>query len=111
MSYWEKVTAERVGRRRLLKGGAALSVGAAALALIGCGGDDGDDGSADQQPSDSTTAGDPKPGGRFRTVNLSTSAHYNPYSNYQEGYNLAGVRVYDRPITRRMDQRGYVMEA
>ncbi len=110
MSYWEKVTAERVGRRRLLKGGAALSVGAAALAFIGCGGDDGDDG-GDQQPSDSTAAGEPVPGGRFRTVNLSTSAHYNPFSNYQEGYNLAGVRVYDRPITRRMDQRGYVLEA
>ena len=33
-SYWDNVTRGRVGRRRLLKSGAALSVGAAALALI-----------------------------------------------------------------------------
>ncbi len=113
-NYWENITAGRVGRRRLLKGGAAFSVGAAALALIGCGGDDGDDNggsAAEPTPSDSTSAGTPVKGGRFKTVVTSTSAHYNLYSNYQEGYNLAGVRVYDRPITRRMDQRGYVMEA
>ncbi len=112
-SYWESITAQRVGRRRLLKGGAAFSVGAAALALMGCGSDDdnGGGGGAEPTPSDSTNAGDPVKGGRFKTVVTSTSAHYNLYANYQEGYNLAGVRVYDRPITRRLDQRGYVMEA
>ena len=43
-NYWDRVTTNRVARRRLLRSGAALSVGAAALALIGCGGDDDDDG-------------------------------------------------------------------
>jgi peptide/nickel transport system substrate-binding protein len=95
-----------------LKGGAAFSVGAAALALIGCGGDDnGSEDSTQPTPAGNASAGEPIKGGRFKTVQASTSAHYNLYSNYQEGYNLSGIRVYDRPITRRMDSRNYVLEA
>ena len=39
-NYWDKVTNNRIARRRLLRSGATLSVGAAALALIGCGDED-----------------------------------------------------------------------
>ncbi len=46
-NYWDKVTSNRVARRRLLRSGAALSVGAAALALVGCGDDDDDSGGGD----------------------------------------------------------------
>ena len=42
--YWDKILRERIQRRRLLKAGASLSIGAAALALVGCGDDDDDGG-------------------------------------------------------------------
>jgi peptide/nickel transport system substrate-binding protein len=58
-TYWDSVTRERIGRRRLLKSGATLSMGAAALALIGCGGDDAGGEAADD-------GGDPVPGGTLR---------------------------------------------
>jgi hypothetical protein len=35
-NYWENITENRINRRRLLKAGAAFSVGAAGLALLGC---------------------------------------------------------------------------
>lgn len=57
-SYWAKVTRERIGRRRLLMAGAGISAGAAALALVGCGGDD--EGGAGGE------GGEPKPGGTLR---------------------------------------------
>jgi peptide/nickel transport system substrate-binding protein len=69
-NYWEKVTQERLARRRLLKSGAALSMGAAALALVGCGDDDDDgDGGGGASPtaapgtSPTAAAGTPKSGG------------------------------------------------
>ena len=75
MSYWDKVTRERIARRRLLKSGAAFSLGAAALALVGCGDDDdsngGDGGGTPSSPatgalsSPTAVQGEPKPGGSF----------------------------------------------
>jgi peptide/nickel transport system substrate-binding protein len=70
-SYWDKLTKERVARRRLLRAGASLSLGGAALALVGCG-DDDDDGDGDggggggNTPGPSATqapSGQPKAGG------------------------------------------------
>jgi ABC-type transport system substrate-binding protein len=69
-SYWTKITQERLSRRRLLRSGAALSTGAAALALVGCGDDDDDgDGGGGTSPtaapgsSPTAAAGTPKMGG------------------------------------------------
>ena len=42
-SYWQRVTQQRLSRRRALGGATGLGVGALALSLIGCGG--GDEGS------------------------------------------------------------------
>ena len=70
-NYWEKVTQERLGRRRLLKSGAALSMGAAALALVGCGDDDDDGGTASPTTAVGQTpqaTGGPKQGGHFGWV-------------------------------------------
>jgi hypothetical protein len=108
--YWDNITQSRVGRRRLLKSGAALSVGAAARALIGCGGDDGgnDD---DQAPSDTTgSTGKPKPGGKYGT-SFTTVGNYNVTAFYHDGYNNSGITVYDRPMTARADAKGYNLEA
>lgn len=107
--YWEKFALSRMERRRLLKGGAAFSTGAAALALIGCGSDDNGGGDQNDTP-DNSAAGDPVRGGRLGTY-FSSTANYNVVSNYHDGYNVSGVTVYDRLITARLDKRGYVLEA
>ncbi|MGE3985761.1 MAG: ABC transporter substrate-binding protein, partial [Dehalococcoidia bacterium] len=111
MSYWESVTGSRVGRRRLLKSGAAFSVGAAALALIGCGGDDGDDngGSAAASPT-AGAQGKPKPGGTYAST-FTTIGNYNIAAFYHDGYNNSGITVYDRPISSRVGGKGYQLEA
>ncbi|MGE0057658.1 MAG: ABC transporter substrate-binding protein [Dehalococcoidia bacterium] len=114
--YWEAVTRERMGRRRLLKSGAAFSVGAASLALIGCGNDDegGSDGgsSKPEEPQGQVTGatGQPKPGGRYGTY-FATIGNYNTVAFYHDGYNNSGITAYDRLITARIDKRGYVLEA
>jgi peptide/nickel transport system substrate-binding protein len=103
-----------MARRRLLKSGAAFSVGAASLALIGCGSDDGDDGgdkdsTADQGQVTGST-GEPKQGGRYGTY-FSTIGNYNTVAFYHDGYNNSGITAYDRLLTARVDKRGYVLEA
>lgn len=110
-SYWDPVGATRVGRRRLLKNGAAFSVGAAALALLGCSSDDSEDG-AGGTPSDSTTAstGEPKQGGRLGTY-FATVGNFSIIANDADGSDVAGVNVYDRLLTARLDTKGYALEA
>ncbi|MGE0057656.1 MAG: ABC transporter substrate-binding protein [Dehalococcoidia bacterium] len=111
-NYWEQVTRERMGRRRLLQSGAAFSVGAASLALIGCGSDDGDDGGDTPADTGQVTGstGEPKQGGRYGTY-FSTIGNYNTVAFYHDGYNNSGITAYDRLITARVDKRGYVLEA
>ena len=110
--YWDSVTRGRMGRRRLLKSGAAFSVGAAALALIGCGSDDGGDDGGAAEPAGQVIAatGDPKPGGRYGT-SFATVGNYNVVAFYHDGYNNSGITAYDRLMTARIDKRGYVLEA
>ncbi len=134
-NYWDKVTTNRVARRRLLRSGAALSVGAAALALIGCGSDDeatgGGDGPANTAAPGATSApdatataepvaikhgdylsggGTPVAGGHFVTRRTAT-ANFNPVSNWDDGTNTGGAHVFDRPLTSREDDRRFVLEA
>ena len=45
-NYWSRMRARRVSRRTLLKASGAAGVGAAGIALVGCGGDDDDDDAA-----------------------------------------------------------------
>ena len=134
-NYWDKVTNNRVARRRLLRSGAALSVGAAALALVGCGDDDdsgGSSGPASTSAPGATSApaatptedtrvlseygsfspsdGPPQPGGRY-SYQWGTSQNYNPVSNWNDGTWLGGNNVFDRPVTSREDERRYELEA
>ena len=134
-NYWDRITSNRVARRRLLRSGAALSVGAAALALVGCGDDDDTGGEAPASttapgatsaPAATATAesaapqtglveltpsdGPPQPGGRW-VMAASSSANYNPISNWTEGTYIGGANVYDRPLSSREDSRQFVLEA
>jgi peptide/nickel transport system substrate-binding protein len=110
-NYWETVTQGRMARRRLLKSGAAFSVGAASLALIGCGSDDGGDEASDEPQGQVTGAsGTAKPGGKYGTY-FATIGSYNTVAFYHDGYNNSGITAYDRLITARIDKRGYVLEA
>jgi ABC-type transport system substrate-binding protein len=112
-SYWDGFAAGRIGRRRLLQSGAAFSLGAAALALVGCGGDDGSalSGSSTSTPSASSSAsGTPKPGGTYASY-FATIANYNVTAGFHDSYNNSGITAYDRPITARQDTKGYFLEA
>jgi ABC-type transport system substrate-binding protein len=111
-NYWDSITRGRIGRRRLLRSGAAFSAGAAALALIGCGSDDGgdDNKAAEDQGQVTGASGTPKPGGKYGTY-FATIGSYNTVAFYHDGYNNSGITAYDRLITARIDKRGYVLEA
>ena len=136
-NYWDKVTTNRVARRRVLRSGAALSVGAAALALVGCGDDDDNGNGAANTPTNgggstpapgattgngatgitnppegsfSPSTGEPVRGGRYIQV-LQESANFNVLTNWTEGNNLSGRWIYDFPISSREDSRSYVLEA
>ena len=50
-NYWGRLSRKRLTRRFMLSASAKAGVGAAGLALVGCGGDD-DDGAASQAPAD-----------------------------------------------------------
>jgi ABC-type transport system substrate-binding protein len=67
-SYWNKITQQRIARRRLLRTGASLSAGAVALALVGCGDDDDDDGDGGGDGGGGGGGGGetPVPGGTLR---------------------------------------------
>ncbi len=56
-SYWERFRRQRVARRRILTTGAGLSLGAVALATLGCGGDDDTTGGGAASPTRPTSAG------------------------------------------------------
>jgi peptide/nickel transport system substrate-binding protein len=55
-SYWRRVAARRLSRRRLLVGTAGVGTGLAALSLMGCGGGGEDGGTATPGASPQTTA-------------------------------------------------------
>ncbi|MGE0059291.1 MAG: ABC transporter substrate-binding protein [Dehalococcoidia bacterium] len=116
-NYWDKVTKERLNRRRLLQAGGALSVGVGALALIGCGSSDSDGGNGGGGSSEAYTGqrtpstGEAKPGGNYGSY-FATIGSYNTVAFYHDGYNNTGITVYDRPITARLGtDEGYVLEA
>ena len=111
MGYWETFADQRMARRRLLRTGGALSLGAAGLALLGCGSDS--DGSEEEEPAGGQTTGavgEPRQGGRYGSW-FGAVKNWSVLENDHDSTRIAGVTVYDRPMTARLDKRGYVLEA
>src|SRR5690606_28136149 len=61
-------------------------------------------------PTAAAGADTPQRGGTYGSY-MSTVANYNTVANYHDGYNNAGVTVYDRLLTATLDSRGYVLQA
>lgn len=117
-SYWERVLESRkLNRRKALALAASGLSGAALLAACG-GGNEDSQSNGDEKATVgefSSSDGSPQSGGRYTWVQTS-SANYNPVSNWTEGTGgpagaLGGATVYDRPLTSREDSRRYVLEA
>ena len=131
--YWDRITTNRVARRRLLRSGAALSVGAAALALVGCGSDDGGDARPVGRPRPrapgAATAPEPTATqevvlqhgdylngggtGARRAFPLSGARPRRTSTRSRTGTmgtNTGGAHVFDRPLTSREDDRRFVLE-
>jgi ABC-type transport system substrate-binding protein len=89
--YWNRYWEDRRSRRRFLGGAAVAGVGAASLALVGCGDDDSGGSSlsglatATPGAAKSPTAVDPlagvKKGGTYKTVNSGDPPSIDPYGN------------------------------
>jgi peptide/nickel transport system substrate-binding protein len=115
-SYWNRFIKARVARRRLLAGSAAVGLGASALALVGCGGDDDggggtDSGGGTSTGTGSTAAGEPQTGGTYGT-HYTTSDTLNILTNASEYAAFGGQYVYDHLITTRTNANApYVLEA
>lgn len=113
-SYWERITQERVGRRRLLQAGAAFSIGAASLALIGCSSDDSGDGGDSASSDGAPSGGTPTKGGRltFGNVGAGADSSLNVITANRAGHILAAEHVYDHLISTRVGEGSpYVLEA
>jgi peptide/nickel transport system substrate-binding protein len=119
---FERATARRVNRRQMLRGGLGLAAGSAAF-LLACGGKQGETIQPPAGAAQGTTAAagpggaaaaQPKRGGRLLWYWYTSSNTLNPVTNFNEGYILSGVHVYDRLISFRFGKdsaKEYVLEA
>ncbi len=86
-SYWDKVTAQRISRRRMLQSTGMAGVAAGAVALVGCGG--GSDNKTNTPTSGGSSpgagsptkaaAGTPKSGGRYQVASTADFDTFDPY--------------------------------
>ena len=85
-SYWDKITTQRVSRRRVLQTTGVAGAAAGAVWLVGCGGGS----TADKTPSTGKTpgatsqatkavAGTPKRGGRYQIGSTADFDTFDPY--------------------------------
>jgi peptide/nickel transport system substrate-binding protein len=112
-NYWQRLLERRTVTRR--KALALAGSGATAAALLAaCGSDDSGEESAPQPEAKlgefTPSEGQPRAGGRFAYI-TANAANFNPVATFQEGTNLSGTYVYDRPLTSREDERRYVLAA
>ena len=96
--YWQRVTRQRLSRRRALLGASSIGASAAALSLIGCGGDDDaprDESGLLTTPRDTTNQA--KAGGTLRDVQTADMLHFDPLASPNNPViNFATVFAYPR---------------
>jgi peptide/nickel transport system substrate-binding protein len=118
-NYWERVTRNRVARRRFLAGGAGVSLGAIALAALGCGSGDDDSPSATGGTGSAATGAagtgstteTAKTGGTYGDT-YTSSNNLNILTNASEYAAFGGQYVYDHLITTRTNENApFVLEA
>jgi peptide/nickel transport system substrate-binding protein len=83
--YWQRLSQFRLSRRRVLAGSASLSAGAAAFALVGCGGSDKSTGANQSSREDE---GQPKPGGNLTFSTTVPFAGVDPHNSVYGGATL-----------------------
>jgi glutathione transport system substrate-binding protein len=109
--YWDKITDQRVARRRILIGGASVSLGAF---IAACGGGSNEVPSGDKAPSQSTSqqsTDTPQTGGTFG-AEYTTSDTLNILTNASEYAAFGGQYVYDHLISTRTNENApFVLEA
>ncbi|HUS81638.1 MAG TPA: ABC transporter substrate-binding protein [Dehalococcoidia bacterium] len=97
--YWQRFSRQRISRRTALATGAA-GMGAAALALAGCGG------GKEQKPTGGTPSGTPTPGGILRSAANATALSIDPHTEiaaglafipYIYGYLIHEYQLFDGP--------------
>ena len=107
--YWQRVSKQRLSRRKALAAGAA-GVGAATLALAGCGGDDKEETSNGGGNGGGDT---PKTGGTFTQGTIATALSVDPhteigyglaYMPYMYGYLIHDIQYFDKPPEVTYDQ-------
>ncbi len=112
-NYWDRITRSRMGRRRVLQSGAALSVGAATLALVGCSSSNNGGGGSAASPTSglaspvptaapTTAASQVKKGGRLVRSWSAGPDSFDPYAVWLEGHIYSSLHVYDHPIATRL---------
>ncbi len=112
-NYWDRIAGERMARRRLLKAGAALSVGGATLALVGCSSSDNGGGGSAASPTSglaspaptaapTTAASQVKTGGRLVRTAATGPDSFDPYAVWLEGHVYSSLHVYDHLISTRL---------
>jgi len=107
----------RLQRRRFLQGSIAIAAGSAAAFLLACGDskqDEAQDTSSSPGAAAGTAAQTPRRGGRLLQLLASSTNSLNVVANFNEGFVLGGVHVYDRLISQRPTNdtaKEYVPEA
>lgn len=116
--YWERVTTQRLGRRRFVGGAAMAGVGAASLGLVGCGDDDDGGGvsaGATSTPAPTAVATPaPKKGGTYTTGATGPFAGVDPHNSVYGGAEIVPI-VYNYLLRRQVapaaaDAKGVVYD-
>jgi peptide/nickel transport system substrate-binding protein len=95
-SYWHHLTQSRLSRRRALAGAATVGVGAAAIGIVGCGGD-GDDGPLATGAAEvRDTTSDARPGGVYRIIQTQDPTNFDPHRSTSFTAQGVGAHVYSR---------------
>ena len=111
--YWDRVTKQRLSRRRAISAAGGIGLSAAALALIGCGGDSNGGEAEDQsglihRPRASTNQA--RPGGTLKHYDIGDATHFDAVADSSATVIRQSANVF-YPRLLRMKDAEYPAEA